>query len=329
MVVARNWLLARGTNSPVLLKHGLLRPAGGAANVLPTADFTQVEDELEVTFTDTSVDTDGTIASWDWDFGDTNTSTEQHPVHTYATSGTYTVTLTVTDNDGGIDEVEHDVTVIAYADISWTELTTSASTTNAASYATASITPAANKPVYLGVINNQASGTSPTPTATGNGLTWVLVATVDMVNLSRRLTVFRALGATPSAGAVTIDFAGNTQASACWSIQQATGADISGTNGSGSVVQSAAVNNGVAGTTVAGILSAFGNAKNQHLAFVGLNIQSTVTPDPDFSTRGTANIASSVLTIEVESAVNQVRCDPTFASAVAAIIDLEIKAAVV
>jgi len=69
-------------------------------NISPIADFTYAEDGLEVTFTDASTDSDGTIASWLWDFDDTNTSTSQNPVHTYASAGTYTVRLTVTDNDG-------------------------------------------------------------------------------------------------------------------------------------------------------------------------------------------------------------------------------------
>lgn len=326
MALLSNRLLANG----LMAQHRMRSRSDSApANVAPTAEFSSVEAGLQSTFTDESTDSDGTIASWAWNFGDSNTSTEQNPVHTYATSGTYSVTLTVTDNDGGTDDVQHDVTVIAYADITWALLTASSSTANTASYATASISPAANKPVYLGVVTNQSSGTAPNPTVTGNGLTWELVDSVDMVNVLRRLSVYRAAGATPSAGAVTIDYGATAQNSACWAIVQATGADLGGTNGSASVVQSDAVNNAVAGTTVAGSLAAFGNAKNQYLAFVSLNTQATVTADPQFTTLGTANIGSSSLTIEVEHAVNQTTCDPTFASAVAAIVSLEIKAAVV
>jgi PKD repeat protein len=69
----------------------------------PVADFTYVEDELEVTFTDTSTNSP---TSWLWDFGDGNTSTLQNPVHTYATDGSYTVTLTATNGDGSDDYSE-------------------------------------------------------------------------------------------------------------------------------------------------------------------------------------------------------------------------------
>ena len=81
------------------------------SNEAPTAAFTFAASNLEVTFTDASTDSDGTIASWSWDLGDGNTSTEQNPVHTYASAGTYTVELTVTDNGGATGVVTQDVTV--------------------------------------------------------------------------------------------------------------------------------------------------------------------------------------------------------------------------
>ena len=40
------------------------------ANVPPTASFTYEDTGLEVAFTDTSTDPDGTVDAWSWDFGD-------------------------------------------------------------------------------------------------------------------------------------------------------------------------------------------------------------------------------------------------------------------
>ncbi|MEM8486623.1 MAG: FG-GAP-like repeat-containing protein [Bacteroidota bacterium] len=80
-------------------------------NAVPTASFTSAENDLEVTFTDGSTDSDGTIASWSWDFGDGNTSTDQNPVHTYAAYGTYTVALTVTDDGGATGSASASVTL--------------------------------------------------------------------------------------------------------------------------------------------------------------------------------------------------------------------------
>jgi PKD repeat protein len=79
---------------------------GAPGNQAPTAAFTPDCAVNVCTFTDASVDADGSIASRAWDFGDPtspdNTSTEQNPTHTYTFTELtpVTVTLTVTDNVG-------------------------------------------------------------------------------------------------------------------------------------------------------------------------------------------------------------------------------------
>lgn len=76
--------------------------AGGASNMPPTADFeTRVADRV-ASFTDRSIDSDGTLVAHSWDFGDGSPpSTAASPDHAYANYGRYTVALTVTD-DGGL-----------------------------------------------------------------------------------------------------------------------------------------------------------------------------------------------------------------------------------
>jgi PKD repeat protein len=66
----------------------------------PVASFTFSCTQLACSFTSTSTDPNGTIASYAWTFGDGGTSTVQNPSHSYTASGTYTVTLTVTGNGG-------------------------------------------------------------------------------------------------------------------------------------------------------------------------------------------------------------------------------------
>ncbi|MHA1528138.1 MAG: PKD domain-containing protein [Alphaproteobacteria bacterium] len=87
-------------------------PAGNAAPVAGFSVTTSVG-SLIATFTDTSTDDSGPIASRSWDFGDESPPlpTELTPSHTYAAAGIYTVTLTVTDNDGETDTDSQSVTV--------------------------------------------------------------------------------------------------------------------------------------------------------------------------------------------------------------------------
>ncbi|MGR9105799.1 MAG: DNRLRE domain-containing protein, partial [Gammaproteobacteria bacterium] len=83
------------------------------ANNPPSASFMVATNQLTVTLTDSSTDSDGTIANWQWDFGDGAGSTLQNPVHTYAAGGTYTINLVVTDNDGGLDSTSRSIMISA------------------------------------------------------------------------------------------------------------------------------------------------------------------------------------------------------------------------
>ncbi|MEG3790355.1 S8 family serine peptidase [Lysobacter sp. CCNWLW3] len=73
---------------------------GTPGNQAPVANFSSSVSGLTASFTDSSSDSDGTIASRSWNFGDGTSSTATNPSKTYTAAGTYTVTLTVTDNGG-------------------------------------------------------------------------------------------------------------------------------------------------------------------------------------------------------------------------------------
>ena len=147
---------------------------GGTTNSPPTASFTQSCRDLSCDFTDTSTDSDGTIASWSWNFGDNTTSTAQNPSHSYAAGGTYNVQLTVTDNAGGTSTTSQSVTVTAPStggislsargykvkgskkvDLSW-----SGATSNSVDVYRDSvkITTTANDGAYTDIINSRGGG---------------------------------------------------------------------------------------------------------------------------------------------------------------------------
>ena len=137
----------------------------------------------------------------------------------------------------------------AYADATLTpsNLTSGASSTDATSYATASISPTAHAIVFVTAYSRQAVGTT-TPTVTGDNLT---CATEDSVlqGTNRQTTFIRCRSSATTTGTLTIDFAGNTQTSAAWIVDQFTGSDSTGSAGSGAIVQNPTATTGTSTST--------------------------------------------------------------------------------
>ncbi|MDR3385522.1 MAG: PKD domain-containing protein, partial [Rudaea sp.] len=110
---AAGYDLASGRGSMIISKVATDIGGGTGTNVPPVANFSFTTSGLVATFTDSSTDSDGTIASRAWTFGDGGTSTATNPSHTYAAAGTYSVALTVTDNGGATNTKTSSVTVAA------------------------------------------------------------------------------------------------------------------------------------------------------------------------------------------------------------------------
>lgn len=182
-----------------------------------------------------------------------------------------------------------------------THLLTGGDSTDSTSYTTASITPAANTLILVWVYTIAASAVVE-PTASGNGLTWVKVGTQVDDDGVRRITLFRAMGSSPTAGGITFDFGAQTQTGGGWSITQFSGVDTTGTNGSGAVVQFAsAMTAGIAeGLTIT--LAAFSSPDNAAAGGFGypLNQVDSFNVGAGFTLLGRINQAGPNLSIGTE-----------------------------
>ena len=132
-----------------------------------------------------------------------------------------------------------------------------------ASATTASITPTASQLVLITVGNHVGSGTPATPTITGCSMTWTQIATHQSSSDSlKRITMFRGVSSSPTTGALTIDFGGQSQDSALWCVDQLNKAKISGTNGSDAIVQVNSTDSTASNTSLTTTLGAFSNINN-------------------------------------------------------------------
>lgn len=171
------------------------------------------------------------------------------------------------------------------AAITATNVVANKSTTDLSSYTTATLTPANNKLYIASVVSKASAGTPNAPTASGGGgLTWVAVSTNTFATNQQRLATFRALKSSGlTSGTVTFDYAGQTQTSAIWSIEELDGTDLNGTDGSGAIVQSPTPSTG-SGVSLATTLAAFRDPTN-NVAFGagGSDANCTFTPGGGFT----------------------------------------------
>lgn len=199
---------------------------------------------------------------------------------------------------------------------------------------TASYTPTANKLQLLTVASRTGISTDPNqPTVTGDGLTWVVINSIvyDTSSSSRRrVTLFRALGSSPSAGVLTIDFGGQAQTDVTWIVDETTGMDTSGTDGSGAIVQSVTGKDesGTA-TSLTITLAAFGSTDNATYGSFGWDGSPTQTAGTGFTEIDEQHDSVSDVACGTEfRADNDTSVDASYSSAVlVGGIAIEIKAA--
>jgi hypothetical protein len=164
--------------------------------------------------------------------------------------------------------------------VSATNLTSNTGS-SASSFNTASISPASNALILVSVRSNVGS-TVTTPTVSGASMTWVQITATQVAGAADIIYLFRGLSASPGSGALTIDFSGQSQDQTHWIVDQLTGVDTGGTNGSGAIVQSN-VNSVSSTTTISVTLSAFGSTSNATYGTIGRNAATAVTAGGSFT----------------------------------------------
>ena len=171
------------------------------------------------------------------------------------------------------------------------------------------------------VVHNQTGTGATTPTLSGGGVTWVQVASYayDTAGAGGRISVFRAMGATPSGTSITISFGGTGQLGCQAHAMAITGADRTGADGAGAVRQSKTGTVDGAGTSESITLtSAVRSASSLMLAFFahqanegsspgsgGTELADTFFADPGMALQtqyelGDSTISSSWATAEMK-----------------------------
>jgi hypothetical protein len=157
-------------------------------------------------------------------------------------------------------------------------------------YTTGSISPGADKLILCAVSAADFGFSTPISvvSVTGAGLNWVKVAEVQYDTIAGPRLVqalFRALGPTPSPGALSITMStppDNKSAFTSWIISEFDNIDTGGSDGADAIVQSA-TNRTDSGTGLVVTLAAFGHANNATYGCFSLNGSRIYTPGSGFA----------------------------------------------
>lgn len=158
---------------------------------------------------------------------------------------------------------------------------------SAASFQTGNLALLGNKVILVAVASTAASGSANTPTPSLTGWTFNQVNSVPFGSGNpSRITLFTGIGA--GTGAITFDFAAQSQSACGWSITQFSNTKVSGTGGSSSVVQNAtnSANSGATGYTVT--LAAFSSTNNATFSCVSKEATNNVSPGTGYTELGEA-----------------------------------------
>ena len=193
------------------------------------------------------------------------------------------------------------------------------------------IAPAPNTLITVAVLGHNNTSAAPSPTLSGGGMAaWTEVATTTFDGIAtphKRLTIFRAMSATPGSGPLTITFT-TGQSNCQWIVSQWDGVDLSGVNGAGAIGQTGTARTD-AGSGLSVALGAFGAAANVAYGVFGVtkNVVA-VTPGAGFTAIAEqASGESPAADLAAEWAAGDNTIDASWPSAAAAALAVEIRAA--
>jgi len=217
------------------------------------------------------------------------------------------------------------------SNVTATNLETSGTGTDATSFDTGSISPTLGRLVLVSVSSvSTASAPVNIPTVSGAGMTWTQVATaLETENSYRRITLFRGVSVGNS-GALTLDFAGESQLRCGWSITEINNVDTGGTNGANAIVQSATAVQSDAGsyTGLTVTLGAFSSTNNATFGAVQQQTGGVITPGSGFTELGETSALDSIAVTQTQwKNSNDTSVDWSWASGVsrATAIAIELK----
>src|SRR5882724_5436863 len=193
-----------------------LRPVASSANQPPVAAFSSSCSALTCSFTSTSSDPDGSIASYSWTFGDGGTSTVQNPSHTYAAGGTNTVTLQVTDNQGAQSTTASQSVTVTPANQPPVGNFTFSCSGLTCSFTSTSSDPDGTITAYSWTFGDGATSTAQNPSHTyAAGGTYTVTLTVTDNQTATSAPASRTVGVTPPNQAPTASFTSSCSALTC------------------------------------------------------------------------------------------------------------------
>lgn len=200
-------------------------------------------------------------------------------------------------------------------------ITASSSSTDATTYATASVTLKAGRLYLMSVENSHGSSATAVSTISG-GPTFTSRSTTQYNSSLNRVSIWSAVPTTDYTGTLTIDFGATTQTGACWALDEMSGVDTTTNDG---IVQNA-VGTGNSGTALA-TLAAFGSTSNATYAAHGHAAATASAPGSGFTELSDVTAATPAQALCTDWRVdNDTTADATFTSAQWGSCAVEVKA---